>query len=91
MDSGLQFLVAKLEHLLKLPIGSKAELTAWSVESRSLQQTLRQRFPDLKFPDEIWHFLADAEIRAGDAGYRQYQEQIVADYIKKVRGESHAV
>jgi hypothetical protein len=52
---------------------------------------LRQRFPDLKFPDEIWHFLADAEIRAGDAGYRQYQEQIVADYIKKVRGESHAV
>ena len=68
MDAGSQFLVAQLERLLKLPINSKAELAAWNVESKSLQQTLRQRFPDLKFPDEIWHFLADAEIRAHDAG-----------------------
>jgi hypothetical protein len=42
------------------------------------------------YPHEIWHFLADADIRARDAGYRKYQEQIVTDYLTKATGEDHA-
>jgi hypothetical protein len=91
MDSGTQFLVTELEHLMALPLTSKAERDAWYVESKRVQKTLRERFPDLDYPHDIWHFLADADIRARDDGYRKYQEQIVTDYLKKARGESHVV
>jgi hypothetical protein len=86
MDEGTQFLVIELEHLLTLPIASKPDRDAWYVESKRIKKDLRERFPNLEFPHDIWHFLADAEIRARDDGYRKYQEKIVTDYMLKARG-----
>jgi hypothetical protein len=90
MNEGTQFLVTKLERLMSLPLGSKPERDAWCVESRSVEKAPCERFPNLEFPHEIWHFLADADIRSRDAEYRKYQEQIVTDYIAKAKGEHHA-
>ena len=88
MDEGTQFLVTELERLLNFPLDSKSQVEAWYVESERVQRELPERFPDLEYPHEVWHFLADADIRARDAGYRQYQEKIMTDYIRRVRDES---
>jgi len=88
MDEGTQFLVTELERLLSLPLDSKRQIEAWYAESERVQRELPERYPDLEYPHEVWHFLADADIRARDAGYRQYQEKIMTDYIRRVRDES---
>jgi hypothetical protein len=88
MDEGTQFLVTELERLLSLPLDSKAQIEAWYAESERVQRELPERYPDLEYPHEVWHFLADADIRARDAGYRQYQEKIMTDYIRRVRDET---
>ena len=88
MDDGTHFLVTELERLLSLPLGSKSELEAWYAESERVQSELTGRYKDLDYPHEVWHFLADADIRARDAGYRQYQDKIMTDYIRRVRDES---
>lgn len=88
MDEGAQFLVSELERLLSLPLDSKSQLQNWYAESERVQRELLERYPDLEHPHEVWHFLADADIRARDAGYRQYQEKIVTDYIRRIRDES---
>lgn len=88
MDEGTQFLVTELERLLSLPLDSKSQIEAWYAESERVQRELPERYPDLEYPHEVWHFLADADIRARDAGYRQYQEKIMADYIRRARDES---
>ncbi len=88
MDEGTKFLVTRLERLLSLPLDSKSEIDAWYAESQKLQRELPERFPDLEYPHEVWHFLSDADIRARDAGYRQYQEQIIRDYIRRARDET---
>lgn len=67
MDEGTRYLIGELERLLRLPIGTKQELEAWYEESGRVQQELPARFPDLDYPHEVWHFLADADIRACDA------------------------
>jgi len=88
MDEGTQFLVTELERLLSLPFDSKSQVEAWYAESKRVQRELPERFPDLEYPHEVWHFLADADIRARDAGYRQYQEKMMTDYIRRVRDEN---
>jgi hypothetical protein len=64
------------------------EAKAWYAESERVQREVPQRYPDLEYPHEVWHFLADADIRARDAGYRQDQEKIMTDYIRRARDES---
>jgi len=87
MDEGTRYLVGELERLLSLPIGTKQELEAWYEESERVQREFSARFPDLDYPHEVWHFLADADIRARDAGYRERQECIITDYIRRVRND----
>lgn len=85
MGEGAHHLIGELERLLRLPIGTKQELKAWYEESGRVQRELPARFQDLDYPHEVWHFLADADIRARDADYRKRQERIITDYIRKVR------
>ena len=88
MDEGTQFLITELERLLSLPLDSKSQIEVWYAESERVQRELPERYPDLEYPHEVWHFLADADIRARDVGYRQYQEKIMTDYIRRARDES---
>jgi hypothetical protein len=84
MDEGTQFLVAALERLLSLRLDSQREIETFGCESERVQRELRECYPDLEYPHEVWHFLVDADIRARDVGYRQYQEK----NIRRVRDES---
>ncbi|MFA6562259.1 MAG: hypothetical protein WCV00_10170 [Verrucomicrobiia bacterium] len=91
MDEGSQFLAVELDRLMKVPLGNKSDVAAWYQDAGRVQRSLVERFPTLEFPHEVWHFFADADIRARDAEYRLRQEQVIADYIKKVRGVNHSV
>ena len=88
MNEGAQFLARELRHLIRSPIGSKTELAAWYIESMRIQKALQEQFSHLEFPEDIWHFLSDADVRAKDAGYRKRQEQIVNDFIASLENES---
>jgi hypothetical protein len=85
VENGTRYLVDELEKLLSMPIGSEQELETWYAESKRVQAELPDRFPDLNYPHEVWHFLADADIRSRDPGYRQHQERVIIDYIERVR------
>lgn len=71
-----------------MPIGSKSQIEAWYGEPERVQRELPERYPDLEYPHEVWHFLADAAIRARDAGYRSYEEKIMTGYIRRGGDES---
>lgn len=87
MDESARYLVGELERLLSLPIGTPQELEVWYSESERIQQEFPARFPDSNYPHDVWHFLTDADIRVRDAGYREYQERIITDYIRRVRND----
>lgn len=84
-DENARFLAGELERLLSLPLNTKADLKAWYVQADKLQHVLGEKYCSLDFLHEIWHYLADADIRARDASYRRSQETIVRDYINDVR------
>lgn len=84
-SEGDRFLASELERLRALPLASKADAKVWRAEAAVLEQQLTNRFPDLEFPHEIWHYLSDADVRAREPEYGAVQEQIVADYITSVR------
>jgi hypothetical protein len=71
MNDAMRFLIGELERLLSLPLDSKSKTDAWRLESERLQRELSARYPAFEFPHEIWHFLADADIRAHDPAYRE--------------------
>jgi len=85
MDEGTRYLVGELERLLSLRPSSEREIEAWYVESQRVQQELQTRFPELVFPREVFHFLADADIRSQDADYCQHQERFIKDYVQRAR------
>ncbi len=85
MSDGDSFLAAELERLRALPLRSKTDVKSWRVEAAALEKQLTTRFPGLDFPHEIWHYLADADIRAREPDYGVAQERVVADYIASIR------
>ncbi len=83
-----QYLAAELERLMALPLSTKAEVAQWYAESRLVEAALGERFPSFGFYHEIWHFFADADIRARDTGYRDYQHGLMAEYVADLRNGS---
>ncbi len=72
---------------MALPLVGKSEVEQWYSERDKTQQVLKERFPSFEFWHEVWHFLADADIRARDTGYRDYQHRLMTDYVAFLRHE----
>lgn len=70
---------------MSLPLNTKAEIKAWYAEADKLQQVLDEEYLSPDFPHEIWHYLADADIRARDEWYRRNQEGVVREFVNRVR------
>ena len=84
-SEGERFLAAELDRLRALPLTSSADAKRWRTEAAAVEQQLTSQFPNLDFPQEIWHYLSDADIRAREPDYAATQEQMVAGYIASVR------
>lgn len=81
------YLAVELERLMALPLAAKSEVEQWYSERDKIQQVLKERFPNFEFWHEVWHFLADADIRCKDKGYREYQHRLMTGYVAFLRHE----
>jgi hypothetical protein len=90
MDRALEFVAQELERLLALPLQSKGDRDSWYLEARKLERAVKEHAVEL--PDEVWHFLADANIRSKphEAEYRALQERTVRKCIAALRSAASA-
>jgi hypothetical protein len=74
-------LAGKLRALRALPIASKEERAVWYSEAERLSRKLRKEYQEIydSLPHELEHYLVDADIRAKDAGYARYQEELLSE------------
>jgi hypothetical protein len=82
-----EFLATELERLMALPLATPEDVADWYSESKKSKATLREKFPQFEFYDEVWHFFDDADVRARDSGYRDHQHRLMSDYITRLRNE----
>ena len=81
------FLAGELERLMALPLSSKLDVEHWDAERSRTEKILKERFPKFELWHEVWHFLLNPDIRARDAGYRDYQHGLMSDYVAFLRNE----
>jgi hypothetical protein len=82
----LDELSRRLRTLSQRPLRNGAELIEWHAAAADLRQRLEAApaaVVDL-VPHFVWHYLADADIRMNDAGYRQDQEQQLESVLTKL-------
>ncbi len=72
---------------MALPLSTKQDVEPWYAERDKTEKILKERFPNFEFWHEVWHFLLDADIRARDAGYRDYQHGLIRGYVAFLRSE----
>ena len=77
-----ELLITALESLAARPVTNRKELAAWQLHAGRLEQSFTPEQADA-MPDFVWHYLADADIRLRNAGYRAEQER----QLKRVLGE----
>ena len=58
------------------------DVETWEQECQSVQDSLKSQFPIFEPYHEVWHFFADADIRARDTGYRDYQHRLMSEYVQ---------
>lgn len=87
MAAAEHFLAEELERLMLLPLQSGEALRVWQAESQSLQRKLQREYSGLSVPEVVWHYLADADIRAKDSEseYRARQEAEMRKVIDALR------
>ena len=85
MSESAHLLADDLERLLDLPLAASTERDYWYAQAQAVERTLHECAPSLSVPHELWHYLADADIRARDPAYCHAQEQFVRDYLAELR------
>jgi hypothetical protein len=79
------YLADELERLMALPLTTAEDAERWDEERDRVKQQLAERFPQFEPEEEVWHFFDDADIRARDAGYRERQHGLMAEYVRRLR------
>lgn len=66
-----------------MPIASTEERAAWYAEADKLRAQLSEDYKEVydSLPNEIEHYLVDADIRAKDPGYAKYQADLLSDLL----------
>jgi hypothetical protein len=77
-----EFLITALESLAARPVTNRKELATWKLHAGRLEQSFTPEQADA-VPSFVWQYLADADIRLRNAGYRAEQER----QLKRVLGE----
>jgi hypothetical protein len=63
-----------------MPLTTKEEAESWYEASDAFRKRLSSEWASIydSLPHELEHYLVDADIRAKDAGYADYQRKILA-------------
>jgi hypothetical protein len=77
----LREIATELRRLLLSSPTSKDALAAWYEDSRRFSDRLDADFPGVDLPEEVWHFLHDADLRVKDPQHKQMQDQMIKEII----------
>jgi len=83
-----RYLATELERLMNMPLTTEEEVKQWYAECGQVQKALISRFPEFEFDPEVWHFFADADIRARDPAAAAKHHQFITGYITALRQRS---
>jgi len=81
-------LITALRALAARPVTNRKELAAWRAEADRLEQSLTPEQAD-SVPQFVWHYLADADIRLRNPGYRADQERQLEQAIRELGPNVH--
>ena len=80
--SQLKEIARELRRLLATSPTDNSLLPGWYDDSRSFAERLNTEFVAVDLPEEVWHFLHDADTRAKDPQFRATQARVIADVIR---------
>lgn len=83
-SSQLREIAVELSRLLATSPTDKELLPAWYQASRAFVEKLNTELGDVNLPEEVWHFLSDADIRAKDPEFRAVQIQAITEVIREL-------
>jgi hypothetical protein len=88
MGTSLHEIAGRLRELAAISPRSAVELQAWYAAAKEFEGWLSARPAQLldQVPHFIWHYLADADIRAKDDAYRRHQERELAVVLAQLEG-----
>jgi hypothetical protein len=81
-------LITALKELAARPVTNRKELAAWRAEADRLEQSLTPEQAD-GVPQFVWHYLADADIRLRNPGYRADQERQLEQALRELGPRAH--
>ncbi len=81
-------LISALQKLAALPVTNRKQLAAFKVEADQLEQSITEDEVDY-VPQFVWHYLADADIRLRNVGYRADQERKLEGVIRDLGPRTH--
>jgi len=81
-------LITALQALAALPVTNRKQLAAWKLEAEKLEQSLTEDEADY-VPQFVWHYLADADIRLRNPGYRADQERQLEQSLRELGPRAH--
>jgi hypothetical protein len=81
-------LIIALRALAARPLTNRKELAAWRVEADRLEESFTAEQSDT-VPDFVWHYLADADIRLRNPGFRADQERRLEQVFRDLGPRLH--
>jgi hypothetical protein len=83
-----EFLIASLQTLAARPVTNRKELAAWRLEADRFEESLTPEQLD-SVPHLVFHYLADADIRLRNAGFRADQERRLQQVFRELGPRTH--
>jgi pimeloyl-ACP methyl ester carboxylesterase len=83
-----ELLVTALQTLAARPLANRKDLAAWRREADRLEESFTPEQADT-VPDFVWHYLADADIRLRNSGFRADQERRLQQVFRELGPGAH--
>jgi hypothetical protein len=83
-----EFLITALQTLAARPVTNRKELAAWRLEADRLEESFTPEQAD-SVPHFVFHYLADADIRLRNAGFRADQERRLQQVFRDLGPRTH--
>ena|SRR5688572_14711703 len=87
-DAFNEFLITALQALAARPVTNRKELAAWRAEADRLEESFTPEQAD-SVPHFVFHYLADADIRLRNAGFRADQERRLQQVFRELGPRTH--
>jgi hypothetical protein len=83
-----ELLVTALQSLAARPLTNRKDLAAWRLEANRLEESFTPEQAET-VPDFVWHYLADADIRLRNSGFRADQERRLQQLFRELGPGAH--